>query len=340
MKIFVDDGLSLNKKKTGIGYFSHDLIEIYKKLGHDVSIWKYPRFLKSLPGIVQRFIYLLLFNKLAFSKAYDFIVYTNFVMPPFKHKAKVIVVIHDLAVFKFPETFPIIYRYYFQWGISNTIKYSNYFFTVSNTIKREIMDKYQIKEPKIFTIYSMIRSHFSYPKIYIDRAKQFLFVGVIEKRKNITLLCDAFKQFANQYSDYQLVLIGKPGFGFKQIIYYFENTPNIIYLNYVSTERLVEEYAKSCAFVFPSLYEGFGLPVIEAMKYNLPIIASDIPTNRELNNRHNGNFFFFDPNDVNSMVNAFICSVNNYRLPMSIDLSFYNIENLALLHKSVLEKII
>jgi len=337
MKIFIDDGLSLIKKKTGIGNFSQYIIDIYKNLGHDVFTWKFSKYFCKLPVIIQRLLYLLLFNKLAFTKKYDLIIYVNFVMPPFKHKAKVIVTIFDLAVFYFPETFPFIYRCYFKWGLKNSIKYSDYFFTDSDSVKKEIIDYFGINDLKIFVVYYLIRNEFT-SKINIKKNKQFLFVGVMENRKNISLLCKAFNKFHKLFPEYKLVLIGKPGYGFKKISYFIDSCQSIVYLNYVSKEQLIEEYAKSCAFIFPSLYEGFGIPVIEAMKYELPIIASDIPTNRELNNRHKGNFVFFDPNNEESLLNAMIYFLNNPIQEKPVDLNFYNMENLALIHKTILKE--
>jgi len=337
MKIFIDDGLSLIKKKTGIGNFSQYIIDIYKNLGHDVFTWKFSKYFCKLPVIIQRLVYLILFNKLAFTRKYDLIIYINFVMPPFRHKAKVIVTIFDLAVFYFPETFPFIYRCYFLWGIKNSIKYSNYFFTDSDSVKKEIIDYFRIKESKIYVVYYLIRNEIFLKKSEYKN-KQFLFVGVMEKRKNISLLCKTFKKYIDLYPEYKLVLIGKPGYGFKEISYLIYNCPNISYLNYVTKEKLIEEYTKSCAFIFPSLYEGFGIPVIEAMKYELPIIASDIPTNRELNNRHNGNFIFFDPNNEESLLSAMINLKNKSIKQKSVDLSFYNMDNLTIIHKKILNE--
>jgi len=337
MKIFIDDGLSLIKKKTGIGHFSQYIIDVYKNLGHDVFTWNFSKYYCKLPIPIQRLIYLLIFNKLAFTKKYDLIIYINFVMPPFKHKTKVIVTIFDLAIFKFPETFSFIYRLYFKWGLRNSIKYSNYFFTDSNSVKEEIIDYFRINESKVFVVYYLIRNEI-FSKINIKNEKQFLFVGVMEKRKNISLLCKTFKKFIDFYPEYKLVLIGKPGYGFKEISYFINDCPNISYLNYVSKDKLIEEYTKSCAFIFPSLYEGFGIPVIEAMKYELPIIASDIPTNKELNNRHNGNFIFFDPNNEESLLNAMIYFKNNPMQKTKVDLSFYNLESLAHIHKTILNE--
>ena len=111
------------------------------------------------------------------------------------------------------------------------------------------------------------------PKNYI------LYVGNNRKNKNIDIVLNVFKKYN---LDIDLVIVGHDGY----------STSNITYLGKVCDSELNFVYNKANAFVFPSIYEGFGIPVLEAIYYDLPVICSDIPAFREFNSL---NTHFFDP---------------------------------------------
>ena len=104
-----------------------------------------------------------------------------------------------------------------------------------------------------------------------------LFVGTIQPRKNIARLIEAYSMLDNK--DLELYVVGKPGWMFEDIYktpkkFGIEN--RVKFLDKVSDSELVELYKKAECFVLPSLYEGFGLPVLEAMKYGCPVITSNV----------------------------------------------------------------
>lgn len=129
-----------------------------------------------------------------------------------------------------------------------------------------------------------------------------LVVGQISPRKNIEVVLKAFNKIKNKYPSLKICMVGGNGWDYKNI-YKLINKLNIehrvINFGYVSDEDLRLLYKKARVFVFPSLFEGFGLPVLEAMACKCPVICSDIPPLREISN---GNAFYFNPNSLADLI--------------------------------------
>jgi len=105
-----------------------------------------------------------------------------------------------------------------------------------------------------------------------------LFVGTIQPRKNITTLIEAFESFVESHPNYELKIAGKKGWLYTETLKRIESSPaskQIKYLGFVDNEQLETLYSNAYITVLPSLYEGFGLPVLEAMSYGSPVITSD-----------------------------------------------------------------
>lgn len=120
----------------------------------------------------------------------------------------------------------------------------------------------------------------------------FLYVGRIDAKKNLPTLVQAF----DQINGFELILVGSQGFGAEKIA-----GENVRLLNWVPEEDLPGLYAGATAFVFPSAYEGFGLPVLQALACGVPTIASDIPALREVAGQA---ALFVKPNDVAGWTDA------------------------------------
>ncbi|MBP1650323.1 MAG: hypothetical protein H6Q26_480 [Bacteroidetes bacterium] len=309
MRIFVDDGLSTVKKKiTGIGWYTVEQIEIIQALGHEVSKPVYPAFFMKVPDAVKRLLYIKYFaGRYTGSSRYDVIHYTNFFMPAKKHRAKTMVTIHDLSPYYLPETFPPVYRAYATRTISNSMLYADRVCVPSLAVKNELITQFPEQQHKIVVMPTIIRdsvTSFLNSNKLTEEGPFFLYVGVLEKRKNLEMLCRAFREFSAQHRDVKLVLVGKPGYGFEDIEKEINSCSAIEYRNYVEESEMMQLYADALAFVFPSLYEGFGKPVVEAMYFNIPIIASDIPTNVELHQKHGEKLQLFGKRDAADLKQA------------------------------------
>ena len=131
----------------------------------------------------------------------------------------------------------------------------------------------------------------------------FLFVGTIEKRKNLGIVIDAFIQLKKVCSnEYKLVLAGRPGYGFDAYAERIKQSgysKDIICTGYIDSEDVRKLYRSAAAYVFPTVYEGFGSTQLECMINHLPLILSNIPTNREVSGDYG---LFFELDSVDSLV--------------------------------------
>lgn len=293
-KIFIEDGLALYNK-TGIGQYTINLAQMLEGLGYEVVM---PRkyFLEKIKNVsIKRILYVLWLNLvfpflLLFSGC-EKIIFSNFLTPLYKIPTKKYYpVVHDLWAVKFPETMSKTKRDYQTW-ILKVIK-NNYYkiITVSNTVKQEIIDYFGCNPDDINVIYN----YFSFgenPKINLTDEEQMkilenlgikskeyiLSVGSLNKRKNIQMLIDAYSSID---TDKKLVIVGK-----KENANLLSENKNIIFTGYVEDEELKVLYKNAMLFVFPSIYEGFGIPLIDAQNFGIPVLCSDIPVFREIGGR-------------------------------------------------------
>lgn len=293
-KIFIEDGLALYNK-TGIGQYTINLAQMLEGLGYEVVM---PRkyFLEKIKNVsIKRVLYVLWLNLvfpflLLFSGC-EKIIFSNFLTPLYKIPTKKYYpVVHDLWAVKFPETMSKTKRDYQTW-ILKVIK-NNYYkiITVSNTVKQEIIDYFGCNPDDINVIYN----YFSFgenPKINLTDEEQMkilknlgikskeyiLSVGSLNKRKNIQMLIDAYSSID---TDKKLVIVGK-----KENANLLSENKNIIFTGYVEDEELKVLYKNAMLFVFPSIYEGFGIPLIDAQNFGIPVLCSDIQVFREIGGR-------------------------------------------------------
>lgn len=306
MRIILEDEFAIEK---GAGVGQHTL-KLFKHLKEFQTIEKVEIRNKPLLSDLRP----LAFRKIAFhiwlnsylqyysrkTKA-DIVHFTNFGSPILNlTKARYVVTIHDLNAWNFPETLPHNYIRYIKWATSRSIEKCDLILTVSNAIKEEIAKKFDIPEEKIKVVYNGLTHNFR--KLATDELanksnhlrerygieKDFiLFVGTVEKRKNVLTLVKAFDRLLKQESSHlQLVLAGsKGGYGASEVESYIANNKlnnQVLLTGYVSVGDLVALYNLAKVFVFPSLYEGFGIPLLEAMACELPIVASRIPVTKEI----------------------------------------------------------
>jgi glycosyltransferase involved in cell wall biosynthesis len=208
-------------------------------------------------------------------------------------ETKLIVTIHDLAFKVFPESFPWKDRKKLDFFTETAVKRADKIIAVSKSTKRDILKYYpKIKESKIEVVHHGVsKDNFSkkntpekennlLEKFDLKNKKYLLYTGAIQPRKNIETLLAAFgevKKLEN-YRDLKLVLVGGEAWKYEetlQRIYQSEAKNDIIIARDVSFEDLAIFYRKAEVFVQPSLYEGFGLPVLEAFASETPTVVAD-----------------------------------------------------------------
>lgn len=329
MKILIDDGMQI-KVGTGIGKYSMYLYEeLKKKIGSNgiVDLTQYDKGASSKKQ--GRLKYLIHINSGKFKKScsqYDIVHFTNYAIPFRRNKnAKYVVTVHDLASFLHPESLPTIYKYYSRFIVNYSIKHADVVLTDSESAKKEIMEKFPKHTSKVNLAYPGLyfeynsdqnneqKSYESEVLSKIQKKKFFLFVGTVETRKNLGIVIKAFIELKKSGQDmgYRLVLAGRPGFGFdeyKKIIDESECDDDIITTGYISTNDVKKLYQEAAAYVFPTVYEGFGSTQLECMANQLPLILSDIPTNREVSN---GYGLFFKLDNIEELKKRMLDVINN-----------------------------
>ncbi len=220
-----------------------------------------------------------------FSGKSDLFHFTNFTLLPVK-KGKKIITFHDAAIKRFPETMEDKNRKRLERLLEVSLFRADSVIAVSEFTKKELIEFYQYPEEKIFVTHLGIEDIFNnridekflsaVRKKYFLNFPFILYVGTIEPRKNVSLLIRAFNIAAKKIN-HHLVIVGRKGWKTDKIIREAEESQfkeKIHFLGYVEESELPSIYSLADLFVFPSLYEGFGFPPLEAMKCGTPVLSS------------------------------------------------------------------
>lgn len=213
-----------------------------------------------------------------------------------------IITLHDLAFKTHPEWFSSRFSTYYNWLIPLIAKRAKHVFTVSHVSKEEIRNNYLIPKEKITVIYNGVRSNImnnsklnnqnkisQKVKEYIKH-EYILTVSSFNPRKNLKRLIQAYSDL--QIPDLKLYVVGEKSSNFKKMEY--EGPEGVEFMENIDDFELNELYKNSKIFVYPSLYEGFGIPIIEALAHKKKVCASDLPVFNEI---CGDSIVYFDPND-------------------------------------------
>ena len=313
MKIFIES-VSIFKDRSGVGQYTKRLVDAAAKLSpaDEFTLFSFRFFTKPLPkselkgaNITYRFIrympgrvYNMLFRlglrlpiDIFLRRRPDVIIYPNFTRwPVMNPKIKTVAIIHDLSFIHFPQFASPINRRDNEKSVPASIKKSSRIITVSESSKRQIIEHYGTPANKISVIYpavntsffhrrpedevNQIRRRYKLPKKYI------LYAGTLEPRKNIVGLLKAYENLPDKLrNEYGLVLAGGKGWQDEEITNYIDKLVTegfkIILTGYVPDIDLPAIYSGAAVFAWPSHYEGFGIPPLEAMACGVPVITSD-----------------------------------------------------------------
>ena len=190
-----------------------------------------------------------------------------------KSGIKSIVTIHDLIFLRHPEFYHWIDTKIYAWKFRQTLREANHIIAISECTKRDILAYGKVDERKISVIYQSCAPKFSALQSTIPNNRYILSVGSIEARKNILLAVKALPYLPEAVN---LVIVGRHTPYTDEVMAYAEKeglTHRIRIMHGVSDEELPKLYAEAEAFVYPSRYEGFGIPIIEAISSGLPVVA-------------------------------------------------------------------
>ena len=235
-------------------------------------------------------------------------------------RGEVILTVHDLGFLKNPELYHPLERIYQKISHILALKRANKIIAISKATKKDIIHYFPKYKDKIKVIYNgynsdsfkiidnnekkEIREKYNLPLKYI------LYIGRLETKKNIQNLIKGYKLIKNK--DIPLILGGKPGnYGYNEIKELAKNEKNILFLGYIPQEDYQLLLASSFIFVFPSKFEGFGIPILEAMASGTPIICSDIPVFKEITE---DSVLLFNPDNIKDITYIIDKIINNDKL--------------------------
>jgi len=321
MKKIIINASILDTKPTGVGIYTINVLNQLDSYGLKYSLYSsmpkenqnieniiIPKYVRPYPygklGGILRFI----INQFHFSfvaREYDI----AYLLTPhgslfLKNQ---IVTVHDLLALHFPEQHKLQY-YYFKYFMPIILKNAKKIITVSESTKNDLIKFYNINSNKIKVIYCGIdRTFFTKKKEakkYIKNKynlENFIFtVGSSYPHKNINRLIEAFNKLNDK--NITLAITGKVGKYQKQMIESY-NIKNVTFIGYVDFNDLPYFYSAAIAMVYPSLYEGFGLPPLEAMSCDCPVIVSNTSSLPEVCGEAAE---YINPTDVESIKNGII----------------------------------
>lgn len=246
----------------------------------------------------------------------------------FDHGLKVpqILTVHDLTFVKFPKHLGRKMSSRYTKMLRRSCEEAKVIIAVSRATKNDLIKYFSIPRDKIKVIYLGVEERFRKrlsQKMLISKMAKYkihfpfvLFVGTIEPRKNIKNLLLAFDEYQRIYKNktLRLVLIGKNGWNTREIEAVYNNLPSkskVVFLDCVSDDDLLYFYQSASVFVYPSMYEGFGLPVLEAMASGVPVITSNISSLPEVGGKA---VSYIDPNNFREIARAINKVVSDKRI--------------------------
>ncbi len=224
--------------------------------------------------------------------------------------------IHDLSFYRYPEDFRKIDLFKLINGTNYSIKKATRIIAVSQATKNDILKIYHLPQEKVAVIYN----GFEKPKLKWGKTLRkvpknyFLYVGTLQPRKNIITLIRAFYEIQKKYDDFELIIAGKKGWMYESLFQEVLNlglSRKVFFTDYVTDKQLIFLYRHAYAFIMPSLYEGFGIPILEAMSYGCPVISSYTSSLPEVGGDA---CLYFNPLDVNDLIKKIEQLINDKKL--------------------------
>lgn len=314
MKIGIEAERANHQSKTGVEHYAHQLIQHLSLID---QVNNYELYLRSQPqtwllGLPKNF----LLRVMPFPKFWTQLrlgwemlwrAPEVLLIPasalPLVHPRHSVVTVHDTAWIHFPESFTWAMRTFLHWSTKFAVARAECVIAVSSATKADLIRHYGVPADKVKVIHHGYTATLSgSAELSAGVAKQLperyvLFLSTLQPRKNLPLLIDAFRRFKNAHPDFphKLVVVGKPGWKFESILKKMrDNSDMVIYLNHISDEDRWSVYQKADLFVNPTLYEGFGMWLLEAFACGVPALVSDISSLPEVGGDA---AMYFDPND-------------------------------------------
>ncbi|TWT79212.1 D-inositol 3-phosphate glycosyltransferase [Planctomycetes bacterium CA13] len=223
---------------------------------------------------------------------------------PLYASCPVVATVHDLIHLHCADETSIAKRAYYRYVQRPMIRRSPVTLTVSEFSRQEIIDWYDIAESQVVVVGNGVSEEFKPDEIALpSKRPYFYFVGNTKPHKNVESLVKAFAIVAEKYGDVELKLVAKPSDAIRRLVALTPVKDRIEWIRGASDVKLAEQYRGAVATVLPSFFEGFGLPLVEAMACGCPVIASDRTSIPEVVGDAG---ILFDPNNIDHIADCMI----------------------------------
>jgi len=298
-QLFTDitDQETLVKIKSDLGIenkTNFEIISLETKNKFSWNFWTLPKYLRAHPIDLYLTQYI-----------------TPFFVPK---KIKILTIIHDVSFRVFPQLIKFSDLFFLRTLIPLAMKRADKIIAVSEFTQNEIIKYYKVNPNKVDYIYNAVADDFlrqtflqneldAIEEKYNLPKKFILYLGTLQPRKNVPVLIEAYAKIKSQLPGVKLVLAGGKGHnydpGIDAMIQACKlSTDEVIFPGFISEEDKKAVMLLADLFCFPSLYEGFGIPILEAFSANLPVIVSHIPSHQEV---VGDAALFFDPKNVDDL---------------------------------------
>lgn len=239
----------------------------------------------------------------------------DFLLPPTRAR-RTLVTVHDLSYVRVPECFPQVLLNYLNRAVPPSVARADLILADAASTQRDLAEVYRVPLEKIKVLYSGVDPRFQ-PAVAeaaqarvreLTHGKPYLLsVGTLQPRKNYVRLVEAFAKITTDQlpmTNLQLVIAGSRGWLYEEVfqtVARLNLQDRVVFPSFVSDEDLPALYAGAALFVYPSLYEGFGLPVAEALACGAPVVSSNASSLPEVGGDA---VLYFDPRDVAALARA------------------------------------
>lgn len=321
MKIGIEAERSNHRSKTGVEHYARNLIEHLARLDHHNDYTLYLRsrpesWLLSLPKnfVLKVIPFPKFWTQLRVS--WEILMHPVRVLfipasaMPFIHPKGTVVTVHDCAWQHYPESFTWGMRTFLHWSTRFAVNRAKKVIAVSEATKRDLTRFYGVPEHKIAVVLHGY-SHDENQTVRLSDSvaqrlpeRYVLFLSTLQPRKNLELLIDAFRELKSVHPElpHKLVVAGKPGWKCESILKKIEqNQDLVVYLNHIADQDRWPVYRNADLFVHPSLYEGFGMWILEAFASDVPVAVSGVSSLPEVGGDA---ALYFDPRKREEIVIA------------------------------------
>lgn len=341
INLLIEAGPAVDTKKSGVGNYVSDFLDSLSKYNNNqFNLFAYffdflgrnkkhinsnniiNKPIKYTPGkliSVFKLIGKRPYLELLLRNRFEFIIYTNYVSLPTSNNTPSALVVYDLGFIDCPEYVQDNNLKYLQKFCTKSIVESDLIITISEFTKERIEKEFPSTKNKIVITHipprkiNVINTNLNkrLTGLGVLNNKYILYLGTLEPRKNLVNLIKAYHALPQSVKDeYGLVLAGGSGWKDAEIVNTIQKAKddklNIITPGYISEDEKQALYSNASLFVLPSHYEGFGMPILEAMQYNIPLAISDIPVFHEVAGNTAVYFNKDDPTDISNKLNKLI----------------------------------